>query len=624
MRSCYCDSVANFLKMTEDEWLEEMKNNFDNVYATYYLEDAQIKAWRDSFRVMQNSLSGAEYPATTQIIFEYRLPYEGGRRPDVILLSADKILVLEFKMAEKVKQSYLDQVKSYGRDLKLYHFSSRDKKIIKVLVLTRANNLRAKINGVYIRSGDNLSFKCNCSEKVDWESWINSRYEPLPTIVDAARSFFENKELPQIKHAQSNGINDAFSCLDSAAKFARDNQRYILALVTGVPGAGKTYLGLEFVNNSITSNSLYASGNGPLVEVLQKALKNDFSIKGIRKVIEEYVRYGAQDFNRNLVVFDEGQRAWDEDHMSEKWQFAKNLGSESDILVDMLQKRLPWCVLLVLVGEGQSINKGEYGGIPQWSKAIEGLPWDVLCPPRLDPYFTGSNILNARNRGALDLTASLRTHLALDYSNFVNALLDDNIPLAKELLSKSYSQYYDIFVTRDIELAKEYCRERYSHEDKKRCGILVSSKANSAELKKYKINNSYDATRNVDFDCWYNRPMGQPGAGGSFESVVTEFGCQGLELDMPIVCWGSDFVRKLGKWKFDVYIKSGSGMTPVEEKKARIEADQARKDSYRVFLTRGRDGVIIFVPNEAKYNETFNFLINLGVKELKGELDENG
>ena len=87
-------------------------------------------------------------------------------------------------------------------------------------------------------------------------------------------------------------------------------------------------------------------------------------------------------------------------------------------------------------------------------------------------------------------------------------------------------------------------------------------------------------------------------------TVVTEFACQGLELDMPIVAWDTDFTYNT-KWN-DNY--------PNSKAKNSFEL---RKNSYRVLLTRGRDGMIIYVPNDKKLNTTFELLINNGCKILE-------
>lgn len=655
IRACYAASVADFQKENVDTWLKEMEENFYKEYRGLDLasdqddEWNQIKAWRECFEVMQTALHDTENPQQWKIIFEYRLPYEGGRRPDVILLSKDKVIVLEFKHNAYLHQVYIDQVLAYVRDLKECHLASRDKEIIPVLVLTESGNIQQKSRGVFVLSKANLKLRSHAMEDVDLMEWLNSPYEPLPSIIEATKAFVKHKPLPQIRRARSAGIDDAIACLEQVADLAEREKRHVLAVVTGVPGSGKTFLGLKYVYGQGRNNAMFLSGNGPLVNVLNDALedKDDkdnakrkdskIFIKHVKDILQEYVLHQAWDYNKNILVFDEGQRAWDAAHMESKnkYQVSK---SEPELLVEMMKKRCSWSVLLVLIGEGQAINKGERGGVEQWAHAIDES-WDVLCPNRLDPIFDRAHRLPLANRQHLDLTVSLRTHLAEDVNNFVNFILEGEFEEAKQLLPKIEKEGFHFYVTRDLDMAKEYCKERYQtinkkevkNEEDKPCdkekskkqdidfnqyGILVSSKARN--LKKYGINNRYFVKQNIEPD-WFNKPANELGSGGNFSSAVTEFGCQGLELDMPIVCWGNDMLwnKKHNSWQFSEAVG-----TTEEDHDYRI-------NSYRVLLTRGRDGCIIFVPidsqkdtpdndtDENLYDEMYDMLkTSVGIESL--------
>lgn len=650
IRACYAASVADFQKENVENWLKEMEENFYKEYRGLDLSSDQdddwnqSKAWVECFDVMQTALHDTENPQQWKIIFEYRLPYEGGRRPDVILLSKDKVIVLEFKHSAYPHQIYMDQVLAYTRDLKECHLASRDKEIIPVLVLTKSENLQHKIHNVFVFSRENLKIHYHTTEDVDLMEWLNSPYEPLPTIIEAAKAFVKHKPLPQIRRARSAGVDDAIACLEQAADLAEREKRHVLAVVTGVPGSGKTFLGLKYVYGQGRNNAMFLSGNGPLVNVLNDALKdneeeknNKIFIKNVRDVLEEYVLHQAWDYNKNILVFDEGQRAWDAAHMESKNKYRVSK-SEPELLVEMMKKRCSWGVLLVLIGEGQAINKGERGGVEQWAHAIDES-WDVLCPNRLDSIFGRAHRLPLANRQHLDLTVSLRTHLAEDINTFVNFILEGKFEEAKQLLPKIEKEGFHFYVTRDLNMAKEYCRKRYKTineielKDKEdtlgdkeksgkqgmdfnRYGILVSSKARG--LKKHGIDNSYTSTKNIEAD-WFNKPMDELKSGGNFNSVVTEFGCQGLELDMPIVCWGNDMLwkKEQNSWQF-----SKAAGTTEEDHDYRI-------NSYRVLLTRGRDGCIIFVPidsqkdtadndtDENLYDEMYDMLkTSVGIESL--------
>lgn len=236
-----------------------MKTTFSEMF-TMPLGESQVRAWKDCFDVLKKELPNvnSDYPGL-QIIFEYALPYESGRRPDVILLSKEQVIILEFKQYSNILQVDIDQVKGYARDLKEYHFESREKDIVPVLLLTGTEKVKPKLdNGITICSKSWIYelLKEKLTKPVstcDAKSWMDSKYEPLPTIVESARNFMNNEELPNIKRVNSTCIPDAIDCLTNIAKDAK-NSKHVLAFVTGVPGAGKTYLGLQYVYDICKSN----------------------------------------------------------------------------------------------------------------------------------------------------------------------------------------------------------------------------------------------------------------------------------------------------------------------------------------------------------------------------------
>ena len=304
-------------------------------------------------------------------------------------------------------------------------------------------------------------------------------------------------------------------------------------------------------------------------------------IKSIHKVINEYLRTGAKDFQKNIIVFDEGQRAWDKKQMSTK----KNIPySEPDILIEMAEKRLDWSVLLILVGEGQEIYKGESSDLTQWNRAIERTDkkWEVICPEKLTTIFKNSN--NVIKNDNFNLDVSLRTHLASEVSQFVNLLLNGNIKEAKELAPLILNSGFNMYVTQHFGRAKEYCLERYENNTK--CyGLITSSKA----LKKRDSD-----IKEVE---WFNENVSY-----KLERPISEFKCQGLEIDMPIIGWGNDMIwnKKERKWeKFDKNDKQNS---------------LYRINSYRVLLTRGRDGFIVCVSRDL--TSVYEVLVEAGMEIL--------
>lgn len=600
-RCCYNNSVESFLTEDKKTWIDGMKATFKASYSMP-LDESQVRAWRDCFDVLKTELPGvnAKHPGM-QIIFEYALPYESGRRPDVILLSEEYVIILEFKQYGRVLAADVDQVKAYARDLREYHYESRGKQVTPVLLLTGIENQKPEpYNGITLCS---KGWICNLIDGIitgsvtpcDSQQWMNSKYEPLPTIVDAARTFMNHEELPNIRRVNSTVIPQAIKRLTEIACDAQQNRKHVLALVTGVPGAGKTYLGLQYVYDICESNehanSVYLSGNGPLVQVLQDALNSKVFVQNVHTVVNEFNSGRMNSFEKNIVVFDEGQRAWDATQMQTKRGVNK---SEPDVMVELCDTKLDWCVLLILVGEGQEIYTGENSGLAQWNVALGKAmnDWDIVCPDKLRDVFT----LPVISEPALNLNQSLRTHTAGDVSNFVNAFIAGNLCEASAKASGIINDDFNMYYTRDLDAAKQYCRERYPASDNKRFGLISSSK--NRNLGKYGMRPKFKA----DVAAWFNREPSNPASSCAMNVTISEFDCQGLEVDMPIVGWGDDI-----RWGGSGWIPSG---TTQDDKDYRI-------NSYRVLLTRGRDGFIVFIPPTTDMDVIETVFQKAGVRKLE-------
>lgn len=615
-RCCYSNNIVAFLSENKAEWVEKMKTAFSAV-VEMPLGEAQVRAWKDCFDVLMEQLPPiAETHPEFTIVFEYCLPYESGRRPDVLLVSKEQVIVLEFKQKFHVIHADIDQAAAYARDIHEYHYESRDSKVSSILVLTHADENAADVDvasGVVIAPRGTLceavrSVLAKENTQVDVDQWLNSRYEPLPTIVEAAKLFVRQEELPNIRRVNSTCIPQAIECLTEISEYAQENKKHVVAFVTGVPGAGKTFLGLKYVYDICKSseyvNSVYLSGNGPLVSVLTSALHSSVFVKDLHKVVNQYLSNGAPDFHNNIIVFDEGQRAWDSQQMAAKRNTSK---SEPDIMIELCDKRLEWCVLLVLVGEGQEIHNGENSGIAQWNTAIEKSEgdWEIICPDKLLNVFPGKQIIENKNRSALNLSMSLRTHLAGDVSKFANALVNGDIATAKTLSGEIIKQGFGMYVTRDLNHAKKYLRTRYKDEPGKRFGMIASSKGKI--LRQHGMDNSFQGALGMFYvGKWFNAEANDPKSCCALDVVATEFSCQGLELDMPLIGWDSDMLWDGTRWaKFKTAEADDS------------DSNTYRKNSYRVLLTRGRDGFVIFVPPVKEMDPVFEVLCEAGIQTVE-------
>lgn len=548
----------------------------------------QQNAWEHELEWLAAALHVVDGSSGWGVVLEYELPFEGGRRPDAIILAGDAVLVLEFKEATGVSRADVDQVDAYARDLQDYHSACRDRRVLPILVMVNRGGMDETFEGVRIVGPDFLPRAmqelAGRGLQIDAEAWVSGTYAPLPTLVAAARRVFDHEPLPWIKRAESAGIPQLLELLRGIVETARQQGDRHLVLITGVPGSGKTLVGLQFVHLSrgIEPDAIFLSGNDPLVDVLQDALHSKIFVRRMHDFDLEYgVRRRSLPAQR-VFVFDEAQRAWDVQRMAER----KNHGrSEPEILVDIVGSVPDWGVAIGLVGEGQEIYLGEEAGLDQWAEAVSGskTSFTVHVPPHLTGIFDG---LGPIALAALNLTVSLRTHRAERLQDWVSAFLTGDLALAASHAQELRDCAYDLYLTSDLLRAKRYVLRRYDEAAEKRYGLLASSKARN--LRAIGIDNEFQATRRLKVSTWFNAPPSDPRSGCQLSQPVTEFQCQGLELDMPIVCWGDDLGWEAGRW------------TSRRWTRAARDSHKLRLNSYRVLLTRGRDGVIVFVPDNLR------------------------
>ena len=610
-------TIQNFLSLSKQEWLLSL-NEHHKRCMNCTADESQQAAWVHSFDILQKELKQLLQLKPNlgfyTIIFEFELPRERGRRPDVIILGTSKIYILEFKDYTKKLQAHVDQVAAYARDLKNYHAGSQPFMVVPILVLARAKDLNEADEETIILSSNYIADVLNKESNLETgtlispTSWINSEYSPLPSLIQAARMLWDDQtQLPQIRRALSAGIPKTISELIEIARNAKQHNELHLALVTGVPGAGKTLVGIQLVYENkldvseIRNNAVFLSGNGPLVKVLQHALKNKSFVQDVHGFLKEYGGSKTKNPHEHIWIFDEAQRAWDADRVKEKRDHTL---SEPEDFLRLAERTNSWVLMVALIGEGQEIHIGEESGLSQWNEALSRMnkKWIVHCPGKIAHYF--SAIPSAEPNNVLDLNVTLRSHVAEKVSEWVQRLLEGNLSDAKKLSDSLYEQGFDLYVTNDISTAANYVKERYAGDEDARFGLMASSKAKNLGV--YGINTDWNCTRNIRVGQWYNDPPTSFSSCCSLREVVTEFSCQGLELDFPIMCWGNDFIWDENQWK--------------SPKKSRLnkakDPHQLRLNSYRVLLTRGRDGFIIFVPNETVMRSTYDILKAAGVREL--------
>ncbi len=566
---------------------------------------SQKLAWIKCFEILQREVAHWNLPTEMvdhiYIVFEYELPRERGRRPDILILSGDNLLVLEFKGYERESQSQIDQAKHYARDLSNYHEGSHHLNVIPILVLASASDINKVMDGVQIVSGDCLgSFLLPfiTSGFSGIRRWFFSDYAPLPTLIESAQMLFKGNNFPSIKRAASAGIPQTLAKLLDIAREAESSNSHHLALITGVPGAGKTLVGLQFVFDTYqqlqTQKAVFLSGNGPLVDVLQYSLSNRNFVQSVHGFLKQYAK-GPSQPTEHVMIYDEAQRAWDEEKVIKS---GRGSNSEPKDFIT-IGGRKTWCLLIGLIGEGQEIYLGEEGGIGLWVEALSKstTEWQIHCPDKLINYFADMNPISTPE---FNLTESLRTHQASTLQRWVDDVLENVSNRAIDLAKSLFDSGYPLYITRDLSEAKQYVNQKYECEPNKTFGLMASSK--SQVLPKFGMMNDYNSSKAFQASQYYADP-GNSNYCRNLTATVTEFACQGLELDFPIIGWELDWIYN-GGWQSQ------------SETKGAKDSFKLRKNSYRVLLTRGRDGLIIFVPAMAALDSIYAYLLRSGCRKL--------
>jgi hypothetical protein len=595
----------------------------------------QVRAWSHWIPELQRevgSLLNSYEPAREYTaILEYELPRDL-RRPDVVVLEQGVVIVLELKGRPTATRAGIDQVVAYARDLRAYHIACHKRQVIPVLVMSGASHNPALVDDVWIVGPSGIhklllrlaeQFK---AEPLPIEEFLREdAYEPLPSIVQAARRLFEHGELPFIKRARAH-TDPALAAITTIAKEAAATRTRHLVVLTGVPGSGKTLVGLQLVHahwldelavpragGKPSAPAAFLSGNGPLVTVLQDALKSDGSGgQTFVQAIKKYVAYYSNKRHRippeHLIVFDEAQRAHDAGRVAHVHKQANPTVSEPQHLLEFLHRVPEWCVLVALIGSGQSIHQGEEGGLPLWREAVETVgegEWTVHAAETARDALLGAKF-NTRWNPSLNLDVEIRHHLVPKVHQFVSALLDENdVGRARRLSEELYAGGFRFLVTDDLNMAKDYLRDRYDEAPLARYGLVASSK--DKILQGYGVDNTFQTTKRLRVGPWFNTDPQDPKSCCQLAEVGTEFAVQGLELDMALLAWGSDLLRLNQEWS----ILGGRGTRGTVH-----DPHAMRRNVYRVLLTRGRDGTVIFVPRRPEFEETRKHLGNAGLVSL--------
>lgn len=609
--------------------------------------EPQIRAWRDSIPPLQREvgevIDADPIAGGFTTILEYELPLDS-RRADVVVLTDRAVVVLELKGKERPSESDIDQAAAYGRDLRHYHAACEGRPVEVLLVATRARGALGEQRGVRVIGPDRIDAEIarivaessSTATPLDAAEFLaEEAYRPLPTIVQAARELFFNNTLRRVHRAHA-ATEPAVDRIREIVLDAASRRRRALVLLAGTPGSGKTLVGLRAVHaqyldevveastsSRTTQPAVFLSGNGPLVQVLQYELRDAEQGGGtfVKAMFDFVGNYGGRPTRvprQHVIVFDEAQRAFDAAMIREKYgrknpEAVQTGLTQPGLLADIATRLPEWGVLVGLVGEGQHIHKGEEGGIEQWAEALRHSPaeWDVYLPGHLAGPFEAQGLQPHACR-TLNLDTELRFHLAEGLHDLVRGILDAAPPAELQGLAAGLEREgLDLRITRDREAAEGYLRERYRDHREARFGLVASSR--DKLLREYGIGNDFQSTKRIRVGPWFGDDEHATGGRSCrlLRECVTEFQCQGLELDAVLLAWGNDFVLTEQGWD----ISRGSqfragGSVPVQN------PGELRANSYRVLLTRGRDATVVWVPPDPVLDLTFDYLRMAGFREL--------
>lgn len=648
----YSDSIKNFLVKSLETIIGEISVNGRLGHI-----NTELFAWEFQINLLKEILVDYE----GQLFFEFSIP-RMGKRVDCLLIIKNIVFVTEFKVGEKEFLNHnIEQVWDYALDLKNFHRPSHKLLLVPILVATHAkssyieifssshqdnliNPLRTNANDLKNTINTVLNF-FSSNEFVDSEEYIKGSYSPTPTIIEAAVSLYNNHNVENITRSDADAINLKIttSYISETIEFAKNNRKKIICFVTGVPGAGKTLVGLkvaaEHLDKEKGDSSVFLSGNKPLVDILQEALTRDRviqeklngnkitkkqareSVKTFIQIIhhyrDEYLRDPKAPYD-HVAIFDEAQRAWTKEQtvkfMHQKKGIADFKYSEPEFLISCLDRHKDWAVVICLVGGGQEINTGE-AGISEWLNAVKNKfpDWETHISPNLfdSEYAAQSAIdeLGETNQivfnSDLHLAVSMRSYRAENLSKLIKQILDID-ESAKQTL-KELQEKYPIVLTRDLNKAKNWLKEKARGSE--RYGLVVSSQA--YRLKPLAI----DVKTQINHVNWFLDGKDDVRSSYFLEDVATEFQVQGLELDWACVIWDGDLRFVNNHWKFYSFVGSKWQNIHKEVRKRYLI------NAYRVLLTRARQGMIIVIPEgnledhtrlPEFYDSTFEYLKNMG------------
>jgi hypothetical protein len=630
--------------------------------SSFAVDVADSAAWTEEIRILRNALAGL----SGTVLLEFDVPRLGSRI-DAVVIVGSALIVIEFKCgAKKHLPADYNQAWDYALDLKNFHSASHGLSIFPILAATEAKNTELywkasaadgvhpplRTNAPELGAAVRAAVARASGPTIDARTWARAVYQPSPSIIEAAQSLYARHSVEAISRSDAGAKNLRVTSLkvEHIVQQSRTRGHKSIVFVTGVPGAGKTLVGLNAATQhrreDEPAHAVFLSGNAPLVAVLQEALtrdelarrrRNDDSVRkgavaqevkpfiqNIHRFRDEGLRNPDAPPDDHVVIFDEAQRAWNSakaaDFMKRRKKVSGFDQSEAEFLISYMDRHTDWAVIVCLVGGGQEIHTGE-AGIASWLDAVRTrFPcWRLFISPQLSDseYAAGRALDHLSGHSALEfdddlhLSVSMRSFRAEHVSGFVKALLDSDVHSARSIL-RSVALHYPMAITRDLDAAKKWIRRHARGSE--RFGLVASS--NAFRLKPHAV----EVRVEINPVHWFLAPPDDVRSSYYLEDAATEFQVQGLELDWMLVTWDADLRRAGDGWGY--YDFKGSQWRQMKQK----ERKQYLLNAYRVLLTRARQGMVIFVPPGDNvdptrptnfYDETFSYLVELGIPEAQ-------
>lgn len=643
------------------------------------------EAWLKEIEILQEVLLPWE-EEDGRIVFEYDIP-RLGKRIDVVLLMRGIVFCLEFKVGEsRILENDLDQVLDYALDLKNFHKLSQDKLIVPILIATNYRKFSSMIQtSVYDDRVVNplLTGQSNLFSLIDAVlhqfpdetpvdlRWIISPYVPTPTIIEAAKTLYESHSVEDItRHEADQATTDnTISYILQVIRESKEKGEKSICFVTGVPGAGKTLVGLDVAVKQTyqgyerpveDEGAVYLSGNGPLVAVLNEALAKDNYLKckdrgeakkisdsrrEVGKFIQIIHRYrdnmlakikvpvenGRLEIDpekaikmqgagfgevEHVAIFDEAQRSWTHERLAAYLKRGGTYGnkmkvpnfpiSEAAFLIWSLDQREDWATIVCLVGGGQEINTGE-AGISEWIMALNEMfaHWKVHISPQLTESEYAEGRVDELLRDNKNVTYSESLHLGVSLRSYRAEKLSAFVHALLTIDKSAAALYNEIKENYPIVLTRDMEKAKEWLHKKVR-GTERTGVLVTKESARYKpLGVHVLQPGDVNAVHWFLEDKADVRSSNYLEDAATEIQVQGLELDYSCILWDADMRYENGKWRYYRFNGQTKWVEQIDNSESKREQMKYMLNAYRVLLTRARAGMVICVP-KGNSNKTVN------------------